>query len=280
MIEASINKIIDSSVVDGPGNRTVIFFQGCNFNCEYCHNPETINHCIHCKKCVDVCPVGALQAVDNKVVWQSEKCVDCDSCIKHCPNNSSPKITHITPTALAAKIEKNLPFIRGITCSGGESTLQYKFIEQLFSLTQEMGITNLLDTNGSMDFSKHEELLNVTDGIMLDVKSFNNTIHKEIMGYSNEMVLKNAMFLAKRGKLVEIRTVVIEKYLNNEQTIDEITKLLAPFLVYGDINYKIIKYRPFGVRDEFKRFDTPSNRYMEKLKSIAMENGFKNVVIT
>ena len=47
MIKARINKIIDSSVVDGPGNRTAIFFQGCNFNCKYCHNPETIDHCIN-----------------------------------------------------------------------------------------------------------------------------------------------------------------------------------------------------------------------------------------
>ena len=37
-----INKIIPFSNVDGPGNRLSIFFQGCNFDCLYCHNPETI----------------------------------------------------------------------------------------------------------------------------------------------------------------------------------------------------------------------------------------------
>ncbi|WP_350342708.1 radical SAM protein [Proteinivorax tanatarense] len=37
-----INKIVDFSYVDGPGNRLVLFLQGCNFNCQYCHNPETI----------------------------------------------------------------------------------------------------------------------------------------------------------------------------------------------------------------------------------------------
>jgi pyruvate-formate lyase-activating enzyme len=39
-----INKIINFSCVDGPGNRLVVFFQGCNFNCIYCHNPETIDY--------------------------------------------------------------------------------------------------------------------------------------------------------------------------------------------------------------------------------------------
>ena len=37
-----INKIIPFSNVDGPGNRLSIFFQGCNYDCIYCHNPETI----------------------------------------------------------------------------------------------------------------------------------------------------------------------------------------------------------------------------------------------
>lgn len=29
------------SIVDGPGLRTVIWFQGCKHNCEACHNPKT-----------------------------------------------------------------------------------------------------------------------------------------------------------------------------------------------------------------------------------------------
>lgn len=37
-----VRNVITHSAVDGPGNRFVIFFQGCNFNCRYCHNPETI----------------------------------------------------------------------------------------------------------------------------------------------------------------------------------------------------------------------------------------------
>ena len=40
-MKARVNKIIPFSSVDGPGNRTAIFLQGCNINCLYCHNPET-----------------------------------------------------------------------------------------------------------------------------------------------------------------------------------------------------------------------------------------------
>ena len=33
---------IEFSPVDGPGNRFVVFLQGCNLNCLFCHNPQTI----------------------------------------------------------------------------------------------------------------------------------------------------------------------------------------------------------------------------------------------
>ena len=31
------------SIVDGSGIRTVVWFQGCNHHCKFCHNPETWN---------------------------------------------------------------------------------------------------------------------------------------------------------------------------------------------------------------------------------------------
>lgn len=37
----SINKIESMGLVDGPGIRTVIFFNGCKLRCKFCHNPET-----------------------------------------------------------------------------------------------------------------------------------------------------------------------------------------------------------------------------------------------
>ena len=41
MKKASIDSIETFGLVDGPGIRTVVFFNGCNLRCKFCHNPET-----------------------------------------------------------------------------------------------------------------------------------------------------------------------------------------------------------------------------------------------
>lgn len=39
-MKASIEMVETFGLVDGPGIRTVIFFNGCKLRCKYCHNPE------------------------------------------------------------------------------------------------------------------------------------------------------------------------------------------------------------------------------------------------
>ncbi|WP_257979896.1 4Fe-4S cluster-binding domain-containing protein, partial [Aeromonas salmonicida] len=57
---ATVSRWLPFSCVDGPGNRLVLFLQGCNFRCPGCHNPHTMGLCDHCGDCVATCPSGAL----------------------------------------------------------------------------------------------------------------------------------------------------------------------------------------------------------------------------
>ena len=279
---APVNKIIKSSVVDGPGNRCAIFFQACNFRCWYCHNPETMHMCLNCGDCVKTCPAQALCLTDGKVVWDKRKCVDCDTCIRTCKHHASPKITYMTPEEVMDEVRTCMPFITGITTSGGECTLNKDFLVELFRLATKEGLTCLIDSNGSQDFSAPEfkELIELSDGVMLDIKATDPEIHKEVCGMDNSVVLKNAEYLAGIGKLPEVRTVCAREHLHNEETVDTVSKMLAPYLDIRDIRYRIIRFRPFGVREEYKYLGSPDDDSMEHLKTIAMNNGFKNILLT
>lgn len=276
-MKAIVNKIIHSSVVDGPGNRAAIFLQGCNYTCSYCHNPETIALCSHCGTCVDVCPAGALTKSIGKVLWDEDLCCGCDRCLSACPNLSTPKTKEYTAAEVMELLKKDIPFIRGITVSGGECSLQRDFLVELFTLVKARNRTTLMDSNGSYDYTADTELMAVCDGVMLDVKAWDDEEHKSLTGRSSTPVIENALKLAKAGKLEEIRTVVVPGYLDNRKTVDRITRALAP---YGDVRYRISAYRPFGVREPYRsQLSSPSREELEVLAQIAESNGFHNIVI-
>jgi len=277
MIKGLVNRIIPFSSVDGPGNRTAIFLQGCNFNCSYCHNPETINVCNNCGACVSACHYSALEFKGSNVVWDKVACSKCDECLKFCKRNSSPKAQCMSVEEVVGEIEKNKFFISGITVSGGECTLQSEFLTQLFIKVKNMGLTCYVDTNGSVPLWEHKELVDVMDMAMVDIKSFNKEEHERLTGMGNTTVIENVKYLSKLNKIYEIRTVIVPDVLDNYSNVDKISKLMA--ILNPDIRYKLIKYRPIGVRIDMINSCTPSDKIMNELADIARGNGCRNITL-
>lgn len=270
-IKAPVNRIIRFSNVDGPGNRMAIFFQGCNFDCLYCHNPETINLCNSCGSCLDICPTQSLvKDTDGKVVWNKKTCINCDLCIKSCKNSSSPKVELSSVEDLLSEIKRVRPFIKGITVSGGECTLRYRFLTELFSQVKTLypELTCFVDTNGSLDLSeeKYREFVDVTDYFMLDIKAWNESEHLELVNFENTNPIKNLHFLKEIKKLYEVRSVIVQNLNHNETMVEEVSKILTK----TDIRYKIIKYRSIGVRNKnIECLVSPSDEYLKQLETIA-----------
>ena len=277
-MRAPVNRIVPFSSVDGPGNRTAVFLQGCNFNCRYCHNPETIRVCTHCGACVSVCPVGALRIEDGEVRYDWAKCKMCDACIHACPHSSCPRIRNLSDEECMHEIEKQIPFIRGVTVSGGECTLHRDFLVALSKRVRAHGLGFLLDSNGNYDFSADGELLNAVDGVMLDVKAWDAENHLRLTGADNALVKRNLDFLATAGKLEEVRTVVAPDWMNPEETVEAVSRRLVS-LGATNTRYKIIRYRPMGVRSEYRDQSVPTKERLNALAERANALGIANTVL-
>ena len=279
MIKAPVNKIIPFSNVDGPGNRTSVFFQGCPFNCLFCHNPETIHLCNGCGRCVPLCPAGALtRGEDGSLLWEAGRCCQCDTCIRACPRDASPRVRWMSVEEVLAEIRRTAPYIQGITVSGGECTQQSDFLLELFPRVQEMRKTCLMDSNGSFDFEKDPRLLACSDGVMLDVKAADPAWSRRLTGDDGALVRKNLAFLLSAGKLQEVRTVLFPAMPEeNEETVRYVAGIIGPAC-----DYKLIRYRPFGVREKYQDLlgtDTTPTEEAERCAALARSLGAEQAFV-
>ncbi|MCZ4695677.1 YjjW family glycine radical enzyme activase [Ancylomarina euxinus] len=268
-LRANISGIIKSSVIDGPGNRMVIFFQACNLNCMYCHNSHTIGLCNYCEICATACPTQSL-AIDKekKQIFHNDvTCTHCDTCLKVCPENSSPFYKSMSVNDLISEILEIKDFISGITVSGGEVMLQAKFLEQLFisirNHTELKALSILIDSNGNVDQNRWETVLDWVDGFMIDIKAYSPDIHKQITGFSNEKILKSIHYLNLKGKLKELRLVFVPTYNDSDEEIKKITDLMKR--LSPEVKKVLIKMRKHGIREKYNFLNEPS---LDEMKAV------------
>ncbi len=187
-ITGRVHSIESFGSVDGPGVRFIAFLQGCNMRCAYCHNPDT---------------------------WQ-------------CAGGEA-----YTPQQLLNKALRFKSYWKnggGITISGGEPLLQLDFLLEFFRLAKENGVHTCLDTAGNPFtreepfFSKFEQLMQVTDLLLLDLKQIDDEKHRRLTGCTNQNILDMARYLSDIGKPVWIRHVLVPTVTDD---VDDLKKLAA-----------------------------------------------------
>ncbi|MFE8712142.1 YjjW family glycine radical enzyme activase [Aeromonas allosaccharophila] len=274
---ALVSRVLPFSCVDGPGNRLVLFLQGCNFRCPGCHNPHTIGLCDDCGDCLAVCPSGALTLVEGcpgkrSVRWQAALCTDCDACLDACPRSSNPKTATMTVAEVLALLRRYRPLLSGITVSGGEATTQLPFVVALFSAIKAAPdlahLGCLLDSNGSLAETGWQRLLPVLDGAMLDLKGWRDSVHLSLTGYGRERVLASLQLLARHGKLTELRLLHVPGKSDFLDASGELDADLAAFLQQlGPVPIRLNGFRHHGVRGEAAQWPEASQTELEQLAS-------------
>ena len=278
-LRAMVSRWLPFSCVDGPGNRLVLFLQGCNFRCPGCHNPHTMGLCDHCGDCVPGCPGRALAMQEGRVSWQAELCTHCDRCLDVCPRHASPKTRQMSVAEVLALLRRYGPLLTGVTVSGGEATTQLPFVIALFTAIKGAPdlahLDCLLDSNGSLAEAGWQRLLPVLDGAMIDLKGWRESVHHSLTGQGRERVLASLQLLARAGKLAELRLLQVPGRSDFLDAGGELDAGLAAFLqTLGPVPIRLNGFRHHGVRGEAMGWQEAAMEELDRLSNALKVKGF------
>jgi pyruvate formate lyase activating enzyme len=230
------------AVHDGPGIRTSIFLKGCPLKCAWCHNPEGIkqkisiwynkNLCIACGKCVEVCPTNSLTLKGDKpplIVIDRKTCDLSGKCIEVCPSKALSYTGYEAGVeGLMKEIEKDELFYStsggGITLTGGDPLFQPDFSLSLLKACKKKGYHTAIETCLYTTTKEIDKLFEYIDLFIVDIKLYNDLLHKKYTGQSNVRILENFKYLASKTTNIIVRIQMIPGYQSNTFLLIHILK--------------------------------------------------------
>lgn len=247
------------SVHDGDGLRTTVFFKGCPLHCKWCHNPEGLTakkqlaflteQCICCGGCAAVCPNGVHQ-ITPELGHQVDRsrCIYCGQCEHVCPAAALKIIGQVmTAREVVDQVLRDRPFYReegGITCSGGECTMQPEFLLAVLALSHQEGLTTAVDTCGFAPRRVFEDILPFADMFLYDIKTITPSLHHAYTGADNKVIHENYRMLHAAGARLDVRIPLIPGVNDSWEEIERI----GAFLLEAGIPHavKVIPYHTPG----------------------------------
>ena len=184
---AKVHSIESFGSADGPGVRFLVFLQGCNMRCKYCHNPDTwdING-------------GEYKSVDEIV----EKINRYKNYI--IPSGGGVTVTGGEPLIQASFV---LELFKKLKENGIHTCVD---TSGMFALTD--GI---------------KEVLKYTDLVLLDIKHIDDEKCKELVGVSNKKELEFARYLSDNNIKMWIRQVLVPGYTDDGQDLLKLKNFLS-----------------------------------------------------
>ncbi len=168
----------------------------------------------------------------------------------------SEEVDYYSVDEMVEVVKNHMPFIRGITVSGGEATLYHKYLAELFRRVHALELSCYVDSNGFFDIEQIADLVDETDKFLFDIKGgigpslkdlcfseYLLTNQKINQGYEedfgiNHEHLENLKRLLEIDKIEEVRLVYVKGYYDPREVVDYISKALMP---YPQVSFKIIR---------------------------------------
>lgn len=236
--------IAEFSVHDGPGIRTVIYFQGCNARCSWCHSPHSQfesapilfnrNLCTDCRRCADVCPNEVHRFENGIHRLDRTACTQCGLCIDSCPNSIAGvkgSALHLPTVSLSVSdlFSQVEPYIRltgkngGITLSGGEALLQLEAAEEFLALCKQKGYHTAVETSGLLPLETYRRILPLVDLWLFGVRI--TTGDNENLHYQH---INKVLDLLVEGKSdILPRIPLVPGFFDKEEVLNRLVGLLT-----------------------------------------------------
>lgn len=259
---AMMTDIQRSSVHDGPGFRTTVFFKGCQLKCAWCHNPETI-------------------AFEKQILQYPEKCIGCGLCSEGCFAGAKVECgREMTLEEIFREIELDRAYYGtegGVTLSGGEPLCQADFALKLVKKCKAEGIRCAMESNLCVDWQVALPVVQELSLLMCDLKIWDEEKHIRYVGASNRRIIENLRRTAETGVPLIVRTPVVPSVNACADEISAIAGYAAqlPNLKY----YELLSYHPLGLSKaralgmEMTEFEKPTKELMKELVHAAAAKG-------
>lgn len=254
-------------VHDGPGIRSIVFFKGCPLHCQWCSNPEGMqtqpeisykaSKCItveKCGYCLKDCPAGAIHVAEGVAQIDRERCLRCLQCAEVCPAKAMEVMgQQMSVEEVLARIEEDSVFYSrsggGMTLSGGEPLLQADFAVELLREAHKNGLETAIETTGCVPWEKAEPVFAELDFIHFDLKSMDDSKHKQYTGQSNKLIKENFTKLCQTfpATPIMVRTPVIPGFNDTVEDIQAIADFINKAAIgRGHIQYELLPFHNFG----------------------------------
>lgn len=242
MTESVIGRIHSTETfgtVDGPGVRFIVFAQGCQMRCQFCHNPDTWK-----------IGSGGREVTSDEVIEEA---------LRYRSYWGEKGGITVSGGEPLLQMDFLIDLFKKAKAQGIHTTID---------------TCGKPFTRKEPFFSQFQELMTYTDLLLFDIKHIDNEEHKRLTSMGNENILEMATYLSEINKPVWIRHVLVPERSDYDEfliRLDQFIKTLKNVDKVEILPYHTMgkyKWAELGLEYPLEGINPPSDERVKNAKEL------------